>query len=205
MVCRCYTWGPQRLTISLRDPRLGVGVNWAAGRSAGRGAAVVAAQRDAHHLPRPPQSRGGGKLPRPSDRGSGHGAAARGINTREHANGGDGPPHGGRRALGRCASGTEEGRPSAPGVVAPQSALVSSAGCWVFHCAALSRRLLGLPLCGLLGLPLCGAVGTAAAACLWAAAVQRDARRSNHELLLGGLARLLLTAVRAGGDALLRR
>ena len=40
-----YTWGPQRLTISLRDPRLGVGVNWAAGRSAGRGAAVAAAQR----------------------------------------------------------------------------------------------------------------------------------------------------------------
>ena len=69
----------------------------------------------------------GGKLPRPSDRGSGYGAAARGINTREHANGGDGPPHGGRRALGRCASGTEEGRPSAPGVIAPQGALVSSA------------------------------------------------------------------------------
>jgi len=65
--------------------------------------------------------------------------------------------------------------------------------------------LLGLPLCGLLGLPLCGAVGTAAAARLWAAEVQRDARRSNHELLLGGLARLLLIAVRAGGDALLRR
>ena len=172
-----------------------------------------AKREDAHHLPRPPQSRGGGKLPRPSDRGSGHGAAARGINTREHANGGDGPPHGGRRALGRCASGTEEGRPSAPGVVAPQSALVSSAGCWVFHCAALSRRLLGLPLCGLLGLPLCGllglplcgAVGTAAAARLWAAEVQRDARRSNRELLLGGLARMLLIAVRAGGDALLRR
>ena len=121
-----------------------------------------AKREDAHHLPRPPQSRGGGKLPRPSDRGSGHGAAARGINTREHANGGDGPPHGGRRAFGRCASGTEEGRPSAPGVVAPQSALVFGrrwrwaagflhcagcwvfhcVGCWVFHCAALSGRLL---------------------------------------------------------------
>ena len=144
-----------------------------------------AKRADAHHLPRPPQSRGGGKLPRPSDRGSGHGAAARGINTREHANGGDGPPHGGRRALGRCASGTEEGRPSAPEVVAPQSALVSSAS--------------GL------GLPLCGAVGTAAATRLRAAEVQRDARRSNRELLLGGLARMLLIAVRAGGDALLRR
>ena len=48
-------------------------------------------------------------------------------------------------------------------------------------------------------------VGTAAAARLWAAEVQRDACRSNHELLLGGLARLLLIAVRAGGDALLRR
>ena len=47
--------------------------------------------------------------------------------------------------------------------------------------------------------------GTAAAARLWAAEVQRDARRSNHELLLGGLAWLLLIAVRAGGDALLRR
>ena len=32
-----------------------------------------------------------------------------------------------------------------------------------------------------------------------------EARRSNRELLFGGLARLLLTAVRAGGDALLRR
>ena len=32
-----------------------------------------------------------------------------------------------------------------------------------------------------------------------------EAPRSNQELLFGGLARLLLTAVRAGGDALLRR
>ena len=135
----------------------------------------------------------------------GRSALIRGINTREHANGGDGPPHGGRRALGRCASGTEGGVPSAPGVIAPQSALVSSVGGGDGRLASFIVRAAGSSIVRAAGSPLCGAVGTAAAACLWAAAVQRDARRSNHELLLGGLARLLLTAVRAGGDALLRK
>ena len=86
--------------------------------------------------------------------------------------------------------------------------------CVLWSCVGLHRAAMGVG--GLLGLPLCG---LHCAGC-WVSIVRRcrdgccgaslggcgaEAPRSNQELLFGGLARLLLTAVRAGGDALLRR
>ena len=64
--------------------------------------------------------------------------------------------------------------------------------------------LLGLPLCGLLGLH-CAALSGRLLRRVAGRLRCMEARRSNRELLFGGLVRLLLTAVRAGGDALLRR
>ena len=56
--------------------------------------------------------------------------------------------------------------------------------------------LLGLPLCGLLGLH-CAALSGRLLRRVAGRLRCMEARRSNRELLFGGLARLLLTAVRA--------
>ena len=147
----------------------------------------------------PPRSRGrGSRLGQPTRWGPGQGVRP------EAPRGAGGPrprPAHSRRPSAGTRAGTREGRMRGHGrvgdlwswVVLRRAAASGSglAGCWVFHCAGCWVSIVRRCRDGCCGASLggCGA----------------EAPRSNQELLFGGLARLLLTAVRAGGDALLRR